>query len=56
MIVGVALALGVGIETVPSILQFMPQLAQNILGSSLMVAFLVVFVLNLIVPDDNSED
>lgn len=55
MIVGIALALGVGIEAVPSILQFMPQLAQNVLGSSLMVAFLVVFFLNIIVPEDNSE-
>ena len=56
MIVGIALALGVGIEAVPDILQFMPQLAQNVLGSSLMVAFLVVFVLNAIVPEDDSEN
>ena len=56
MIVGIALALGVGIEAVPDILQFLPQLAQNVLGSSLMVAFLVVFVLNAIVPEDNSEN
>ena len=56
MIVGIALALGVGIESMPSILQFMPQLVQNVLGSSLMVAFLVVFILNLIVPEDDSED
>ena len=55
MIVGISLALGVGISSVPSILQFLPQLAQNILGSSLMVAFLVAFVLNIIVPEDDSE-
>ena len=55
MIVGIALALGVGIETVPSILQFMPQLAQNVLGSSLMVAFIVVFLLNLIVPESEED-
>ncbi len=54
MIVGIALALGTGIESVPSILQFCPQLVQNIFGSSLMVSFLVVFLLNLIVPADNS--
>ncbi len=54
MIVGIALALGVGIETVPTILQFAPQLVRNIFGSSLMVSFLVVFFLNIIVPEDNS--
>ena len=56
MIVGISLALGVGISSVPSILQFLPQLAQNILGSSLMVAFIVSFVLNIIVPKDDSEE
>ncbi len=55
MIVGIALAIGVGIESVPSVLQHLPQLARNILGSSLLVSFLVVFLLNLIVPEDNSE-
>ncbi len=54
MIVGIALALGTGIESVPSILQFCPQLIRNIFGSSLMVSFLVVFLLNIIVPEDNS--
>ncbi len=54
MIVGIALALGTGIESVPSILQFCPTLVQNILGSSLMVSFLVVFLLNIIVPTDDS--
>ncbi len=55
MVVGIALAIGVGIETVPTILQFCPQLVQNIFGSSLMVSFLIVFFLNIIVPEDNSE-
>ncbi len=54
MIVGIALALGTGIESVPAILQFCPQLIRNIFGSSLMVSFIVVFLLNLIVPEDNS--
>ena len=54
MIVGIALAIGIGIEAVPDILQFCPQLAKNILGSSLMVSFLIVFLLNIIVPEDNS--
>ena len=56
MIVGVSLAIGVGIESVPSILQFCPQLLRNILGSSLMVSFLLVFLLNLLVPEDNSPE
>ncbi len=54
MIVGIALALGTGIESVPSILQFCPQLVRNIFGSSLMVSFIVVFLLNIIVPRDDS--
>ena len=54
MIVGIALSIGIGIEAVPDILQFCPQLAKNILGSSLMVSFLIVFLLNIIVPEDNS--
>ena len=54
MIVGIALAIRIGIEAVPDILQFCPQLAKNILGSSLMVSFLIVFLLNIIVPEDNS--
>lgn len=56
MIVGISLALGAGIAGASEILQFMPQLAQNIFGSSLVVAFIVCFVLNLIVPEDDSED
>lgn len=56
MIVGISLALGVGIAGASEILQFIPQLAQNIFGSSLVVAFIVCFVLNLIVPEDDSED
>lgn len=56
MIVGISLALGVGIAGASEILQFMPQLAQNIFGSSLVVAFIVCFVLNLIVPEDDLED
>lgn len=55
LIVGIALAIGVGIDAVPDVLQFCPQLAKNILGSSLMVSFLIVFILNIIVPEDNSS-
>lgn len=55
MIVGVALAIGVGIASKPEIQQFLPQLAQNILGSSLMVSFLAGFLLNILIPDDEEE-
>lgn len=54
MIVGISLAIGVGIDAVPEILQFCPPLLKNVLGSSLMVSFLVVFILNLIVPKDDT--
>ena len=53
MIIGIALALGLGIDAAPDVLQFVPQLLRNIFGSSLMVSFLVVFLLNIIVPEDN---
>lgn len=56
MIVGIALALGIGIDAAPEILQFVPQLLRNIFGSSLMVSFLVVFLLNIIVPEDHTEE
>ena len=55
MIVGISLALGVGIGTVPEILQFLPQIVQNIFGSSLVVAFLVVFILNLVFPETEAD-
>ncbi len=54
VIVGIALALGVGIETVPTILQSTPELVQKIFTNGLVVSFLVVFILNLIVPKDDS--
>lgn len=54
MIVGIALALGLGIDAAPDILQFVPQLFRNIFGSSLVVSFLVVFVLNIIIPKDDT--
>ena len=56
LIEGIALAIGIGIDSVPSILQFCPQLLQNVLGSSLVVSFLIVFILNIIVPEDNSPE
>ncbi|MBR6744499.1 MAG: hypothetical protein IKM00_04715 [Clostridia bacterium] len=44
MIVGIAFALGIGIDAAPTILQFMPTLLKNIVGSSLMVSFIVAFL------------
>lgn len=56
MIVGIALALGVGISSVKASLQFFPQSIQNIIGQSpIVLSFLVAFLLNLIVPEDNTE-
>ena len=56
MIVGIALALGLGIDAAPEILQFVPQLLRNLFGSSLVVSFLVVFLLNIIIPKDDSAE
>ena len=54
MIVGISLAIGIGIDNVPAILQFCPELVRNIFGSSLVVSFIIVFLLNLIIPEDNT--
>ncbi len=55
MIVGIALALGVGVSTVANTLQHFPADVANILGKSpIVLAFLVAFILNIIVPEDNS--
>lgn len=56
MIVGIALAIGLGIDAAPDILQFVPQLLRNIFGSSLVVSFLIVFALNLIIPKDDTPE
>ena len=56
MIVGISLALGLGVEAAPDVLQFVPPLLQNILGSSLVVSFLMVFALNLAVPRDDTPE
>lgn len=57
MIVGIALALGVGISTVSKSLQFLPVDVQNIIGKSpIVLAFAIAFVLNIIVPEDNTVE
>lgn len=55
VIVGLSLALGMGVGSVPEILQFMPQVAQSILGSSMAVSFILVFTLNLLIPEGKED-
>ncbi|MDD2213412.1 MAG: solute carrier family 23 protein [Oscillospiraceae bacterium] len=55
MIVGISLALGVGVSSLSSSLQYMPQDVQNIFGTSpIVLSFLISFLLNIIVPKDDS--
>lgn len=57
IIVGISLALGVGISTVTNSLQFFSTDVQNIIGKSpIVLSFLIAFILNIIVPEDNSEE
>lgn len=57
MIVGISLALGVGVSNLSNSLQFFPEVVQNILGTSpIVLSFLVSFFLNLIVPKDDKEE
>lgn len=56
MIVGISLALGVGVSTVANSLQFFSADVQNIIGKSpIVLSFIVAFILNIIVPQDDSE-
>ena len=56
MIVGISLALGVGVNLASASLQFMPDLVKNIFGSSpIVLAFLVSFLLNIIVPETDAD-
>lgn len=55
IIVGLSLALGVGIGATPEILQFFPSMVQSILGSSVVVSFIVAFLLNIIVPEQEAD-
>ena len=56
MIVGISLALGVGVNLASASLQFMPTLVQNIFGSSpIVLAFLVSFILNIVVPETDAD-
>lgn len=57
MIVGISLALGVGIYMVPTSLQFAPKEIRDIIGTSpIVLAFLVSFLLNIIVPKDDTPE
>ena len=52
----VEVANGLGIDAAPDILQFVPQLFRNLFGSSLVVSFLVVFLLNILIPKDDTPE
>ena len=55
MIVGISLALGVGISSVPLSLQHFPQEVRNIIGTSpIVLSFLISFLLNIVVPKDDT--
>ncbi|NLV57472.1 MAG: purine/pyrimidine permease [Clostridiales bacterium] len=57
MIVGISLALGVGIYMVPNSLQFFPLAVQDIIGKSpIILSFVVSFLLNIIVPKDDTAE
>jgi NCS2 family nucleobase:cation symporter-2 len=57
MIVGIALALGVGVSSVAASLQFFPMEVQNIIGKSpIVLSFLVAFLLNILTPKDDSAE
>ena len=57
MIVGIALALGLGISSASNSLQFFPVDIQNIIGKSpIVLSFIVAFVLNIIVPEEKKEE
>ncbi len=55
IIVGLSLALGVGVGATPEILQFFPSVVQSIFGSSVVVSFIVSFLLNIIVPEQEGD-
>ncbi|KAF5060879.1 hypothetical protein DSECCO2_320840 [anaerobic digester metagenome] len=51
MIVGIALAIGMGLYMQPKSLQFFPQLVRDIMGGSpIVVCFLIAFTLNILFP------
>lgn len=57
MIVGIALAVALGFTTVPLSLHNLPQSLTAIIGSSpIIVAFLLSFILNIIVPKDDTVE
>ena len=57
MIVGISLAVAVGLTNVPAIVGFLPaEVASVITGSPIITGFLISFILNLIVPADDTEE
>lgn len=55
MIVGISLAVAVGLTNVPGAVAFLPQEVSSIItGSPIVLGFLLSFILNIIVPKDDS--
>ena len=55
MIVGISLAIAVGLTTVPAAVDFLPQEVKSVItGSPIVMGFLISFLLNIIVPKDDS--
>lgn len=57
MIVGISLAVAVGLTSVPGIVAFLPaEVAQVITSSPIIMGFVTSFLLNIIVPEDNTVE
>ena len=55
MILGVSLAIGLGISQEPKILQYAPEWLANILSSGIASGGLTAILLNLILPEELDE-
>ena len=57
LIVGISLALGVGLTAVSASLQHLPEMIQKVIGSSpILVSFVMAFVLNIVTPEGEKEE
>ena len=57
LIVGISPAPGVGITAVSASLQHLPDMIQQVIGSSpILVSFLMAFVLNIVTPESPKEE
>ena len=56
LIMAVSFGLGLGMTMVPDVLAEMPKLVQNIFGSAITTGGLSAIILNLILPEDSTEE